>query len=165
MAGENGELRGVGGWLRFFVIVIGVISPLQMVVMTAINLYRDPQVAAAYGDLWPMLQAAEWSIVAAAILGCWFMVWRLVRRRVRKTVWITIAGIWLLVLGTQLADLLAVSLIAAIPFGELAAAMAGGMAKSIGFGVVWTSYFLVSKRVANTYVRNPADEEMAEVFG
>jgi hypothetical protein len=165
MAEENRELRGVEGWLRFFVIVIGVFSPLRMVAMTAVNLYGDPQVAAAYGDLWPMLQAAEWAIVAAAILGCWFMAWRLVRRRVRATVRITIAGIWLLALGTQIADLLMVSLVAAIPLGELAAAMAGDMAKSIGFGLVWTSYFLVSKRVANTYVRNSADEEIAEVFG
>jgi len=162
---DETELRGVGGWLGFFVVVIAIISPLRLLIGAYINLYTDPQVALAYGALWPSIQAAEWSIIGAALLVHAFITWRLLRVQRWSSVRITIVLIWLLAAGVTWIELVAVSMIAQLPLAALADGIVLEMARPFIFCLIWTAYLLRSERVANTYPRHAAAEEVAEVFG
>jgi len=165
METNDGEPRGVGGWLGFFVITIALLGPLRLVVTASISLYGDPQVAAAYGATWPRIQMAEWAIIAGSLLVHWFVAWRLWKVHVWSSVRIALAGIWALAIGGTLLDLLAVSLIAGIPFDALAGATLGPKTvQPFFFCALWTAYFLRSERVANTYARAATGEGVAEVF-
>lgn len=164
MSYTGDDIGGVGGWLAFFVIVIGVLSPLAMVLGNAVDLYGDDQIALAMGSAWTSIQVATWGTVAIGLGLCWFMVYRLMRVERWSTVRITIAGIWLLGIGLNLAQILLLSLLSGIPADQIAVAAAVDIFRGIVFGVVWTSYFLLSKRVANTYRRDPDSEDLAERF-
>lgn len=161
---DGDELRGVGGWLGFFVVVIAILSPLRLLVTGMNNLYGDPAVAAAYGNAWPILEAAEWAIMAIVLAGFWFITWRLLKVHNWRTVRITIAGIWLLAIGSLFIELLAVSLIAGIPVSDVSAGMTADMIQPLIFCTIWTAYFLRSKRVANTYPRHGEADEVAGLF-
>lgn len=162
---DDGELRGIGGWLAFFLVVIGVFSPLRVAGTLWTNLYGDPSVAAAYGAAWPTLELAEWIIAGLTLAGCWFVVWRLYRVRNWTSVRIAIAGIWLLALGTIFVEMVAVAWIAGIPLDQLGAGLVAELVRPIIFCLVWTAYLLKSVRVANTYDRDGLGTgETAEVF-
>lgn len=162
---DETELRGVGGWLGFFVVVIAILSPLRLLISAYINLYADPQVALAYGPLWPRIQAAEWAIIGAALLVHAFIAWRLLKVHRWSSVRITIVLIWLLATGVTWIELVAVSMIAQLPLAALAEGIVVELARPFIFCLVWTAYLLRSKRVANTYPRHAEAEEVAEVFG
>jgi hypothetical protein len=156
---------GVGGWLAFFVLVMAVFTPGAMVVGTAISLYGDASVAAAYGAQWTALQAFEWTLAALIIAGCWYIAWRLNKVQVWQTVRITIAGIWIIAIGSTIADFAGVSLITGLPIADLMQGSGPELARPFVFSTLWTAYFLRSKRVANTYRRDGDPEAVAEVFG
>ena len=158
----NDDLRGVNGWLLFFVIIMTAISPIAVIVLVLRDLYGNPLVASAYGDLWQSIELFEWSHTAVIILACWFVAWRLVFVHNWTTVKITITAIWLIAVGGVLTEMAGVSLISGIPMGELLGASIGPeLFRPIIFCVLWTSYFLKSERVRNTY-RGVEDE--VEVF-
>jgi hypothetical protein len=157
-------IGGVGGWLAFFVIVIGVLTPLAMILGNAADLYGDNQIALAMGSAWNSIQVATWGTVAIGLGLCWFIVYRLMRIERWSTVRITIAGIWLLAIGLNFAQILLLSLLSGIPADQIAVAAAVDIVRGIVFGIVWTSYFLLSKRVANTYRHDPEGEDLAERF-
>jgi hypothetical protein len=153
------ELRGVKGWLLTFVIIMAVISPLAVIGLTIHDLYGDPLVQTAYGNLWSSVESAH-SIVT--ILASWFVAWRLVAVHNWLSVKIAIAGIWLIAVGGVLTEILGVSLITGIGYGDLLGASASpGLFRPLIFCAIWTAYLLKSERVANTY-RDPG--EQAEVF-
>ena len=160
----SGVGAGVGGWLMLLVLALGVFRPLAVAVSVYVNLYADPKVALAYGSVWPAIQLFEWLLNGAMIAGCWYLVWRLNRRQVWRTVQITIAGLWLVALGYQLADMAGVSLIAGVAPERLLPFVVGPIVQSILFCTLWTAYLLRSKRVANTYLRQDGSG-IAEVFG
>ena len=160
----SGVGAGVGGWLMFLVLVLGVFRPLAVLVSIYANLYADPNVALAYGPVWPAIQLFEWLLNAAMIAGCWYLVWRLNRRQVWRTVQLTIAGLWLVSLGYQLLDVAGISLIAGVAAERLIPFVIWPIAQSVIFCLLWTAYLLRSKRVANTYVRH-GETEISEVFG
>jgi hypothetical protein len=160
----SGVGAGVGGWLMFLVLVLGIFRPLAVVVSIYANLYADPKVALAYGPVWPAIQLFEWLLNAAMIAGCWYLVWRLYRIQVWRTVQITIAGLWLVSLIYQLVDLAGISLIAGVAPERLISYVARPIVQSVIFSVLWTAYLLRSKRVANTYLRQ-GEGGIAEVFG
>jgi hypothetical protein len=156
------ELRGVKGWLLTFVIIMAVISPLAVIGLVIRDLYGDPMVQAAYGTLWPSIESFEWTHAIVTILACWFVAWRLVTVHNWLSVRIAIAGIWLIAVGGVLTELLGVSLITGVAFGDLFGASASpGLFRPLIFCGIWTAYLLKSRRVANTY-RDPG--EQAEVF-
>lgn len=158
----NDDLRGLGGWLTFFIIIMIAISPIFGVLSVITSLYGDRTLAAAYGELWGTLQLFEWLHALVLILGCWFIAWRLINVHNRTTVAITLAGIWLIAVGGLLTEFLGVAMITGIPFGDLLAAGIGPqMVRPIVFCALWTSYFMVSRRVRNTYL---SGDEQAEVF-
>jgi len=156
-------VKGVGGWLALFVVVMTLFTPVAMVVTTMKSLYEDPAVAAAFGGLWGIIQIYEWSLAAIVALGCWYIAWRLNYVQTWQTVRITIIGIWLVGVGSLLADFVGISLIGGFPIVALAEEAGVGLVRPFVFGAIWTTYFLQSKRVANTYRRDGAD--VARVFG
>jgi len=164
MSYTGDDIAGVGGWLAFFVIVIGVFTPLGMIGGNAADLYGDPQVALAYGSAWGSIQVVIWGSVAVSLAICWFIVYRLMRVERWSTVQLTIAGIWVLAIAMNGVQLFLLSLLTGISAGELAAFGLVELVRGIVFALVWTSYFLLSKRVANTYRREPEGEDLAERF-
>ena len=162
--GDGDELRGVAGWLGFFVVIMAVLTPLAAVALTAVGLYQDPDVAAAYGADWSSIQLLEWTLAGLTVAGAWFVAYRLTQKQVWSTVRITIAGIWLIGLGSLLVEFAGISLIADIPMSLLFEGVGPEMIRPIIFGVIWTGYFLRSRRVANTYGQDAAGDEAAAVF-
>ena len=64
---ETPELKGVAGWLRLFVIILAVISPIRAVVQTAALLQIDPIVEDQLGSKWTIYEGFTWSLTAATI--------------------------------------------------------------------------------------------------
>ena len=155
--------EGIGGWLAFFMIVMALISPVRALV-DMLGLYADPAIAVGYGESWRVIEIAEWTLFGLVIAGSWYLVWRLSSMRTWKTVRIVVAGIWLLSVGGVLAELVLVTAVTGLPVGSLLQEMGFDAARPILFSAVWTAYFLVSKRVANTYSRHPDEDELANVF-
>jgi hypothetical protein len=153
---------GVGGWLGFFVVALGLFSPGAGLVQM-LGLYSDPTIADAFGSSWTLVQIAEWTLFALSVAACWYLVWRLFNVQTRSTVSVVIAGIWLISVGGVIVEFVIVSLASAIPFSTLLAAGGAETVRPLVFCAIWTAYFLVSKRVANTY-RDEPEEGLAEVF-
>jgi hypothetical protein len=158
----DGELKGVGGWLLTFIIIMAVISPAISALMVYNALYGDPMIAFAYGENWPTVQSFEWSLLAVGAVVGWLVAWRLYAVRNWRSVQLAIAGIWIASLGTNLMEIWGVAWITGIPLGMLLAA-SGPMVliRPFIFGIVWTAYLLKSVRVRNTY---RGVEEDVQVF-
>ena len=161
---DDRTLVGVGGWLAFFVISLAVLTPLAMIGGTAANLYGDSAIAAAYGDRWTALQIFEWALSLLIIALAWYMAWRLMKVEVWQTVRIVIAGIWLLGIGSVILETLGVWLIGGLSLDLALGAIGPELIRPFIYGAIWTTYFLRSRRVANTYLRNADPNEIAEVF-
>src|SRR5688500_10287490 len=162
----NGYIEGptgVGGWLGFFVVALGLISPGAGLVQM-LSLYSDPAIAPAFGTSWPAVQIAEWILFALSVAACWYLVWRLLNVQTRRTVHVVIAGIWLITIGGTIADSIVVALGSGLPIGDVVAFGGLEMVRPIIFCMIWTAYFLVSRRVANTYQDDPVGDPLAEVF-
>jgi hypothetical protein len=164
MAEEREGPVGIGGWLLFFLIALGVITP-GTVLISFLSVYADPSIAAAYGDKWPSLQIAEWVFIATFCAGAWFLVWRLVNVRRWSTVRLVIPSLWVLAVGGLFAESALISWIAKIPFETMMGGITAEDIRPFVFCTVWTLYFNISKRVRNTYPERGGEEEMAEVFG
>lgn len=163
MAYRDGP-RGIGGWLAFFLVTLGVFAPLR-IAFTAYGLFSDPRIAQAYGDRWPMLATVEIILILLNLAALAFLLWRFFMRRTWQSVRIGIAGIWLVPIVVTILETLAVTLIGGIPAGALLGQMMPDMAQMLIYSTVWTAYLLRSVRVANTYPReDEAGEGLAEVF-
>ena len=73
------------------------------------------------------------------------------------------AGLWLLGPVLGLVDVLVVLAAGIEPTG-LINAMAVPMVQTVVYAGIWTAYLLRSDRVANTYLRNNDEAELAAVF-
>jgi len=164
MSDTRADLVGVGGWLAFLVIVLSVFTPFGLIVGPLLDLYADPEVALFYAPVWVTLQTVIWVTAFAGVALCYFLVYRLNRVENWTTVRLTIAGLWIIGVGTNAVHLAAVSLLADIPLDLLLAEGAVPFLRAIIFAIVWTSYLLLSRRVANTYRRGASSEELAGRF-
>ncbi len=144
----------MGGWLGLFMFAIAVASPLQVVISGYQNLYADPLCPGRLRRGLGTLVIGEWILMA--LDHCRLLVHRLAadagralvhrqnhhRRdldpRARRAAARTVAGLG--VPGISMSLLL----------GETAA----DLGQPTVFGIIWTLYFLNSKRVANTYVKD-----------
>ena len=160
---EDRPLAGIGGWLTFFLIVIGVLSPLRIVV-EAVGLANDSATAASFGETWPLVMSAAWLMTAAQLAIFALMFWRLVKVQTWKTVRLVIAGLWIAGLALPLAFNLYLSAIAALPIGFVLELGAFDLIRNSVVSGLWTAYFLRSERVANTYARPGEPDALAEVF-
>jgi len=163
----NGYIEGpsgVGGWLGFFAVALGVFSPAAGLIQM-LGLYSDPTIASAFGTAWPLFQVAEWTLFALSVAGCWYLVWRLFYVQTRRTVHAVIGGIWLISVGGTIVDFAVVALGTGLPFATLIGSGIMEMVRPLVFCAIWTAYFLNSTRVANTYREGTEDSALAEVFG
>lgn len=145
------NLRGVGGWLAFFLVTLGVINPLVLG-YSAYQLVGDPDIAATFGDLWPTLRNAELGLTAVIIAICWFACWRFLKVFNWTTVRIGIASLWAIAPLAVFAEAFLVSRITGLDYGTVMAEAGGPeMIRPFVYATVWTIYLLRSQRVRNTY--------------
>ena len=165
MATRDPNLVGVGGWLLFFVIVLAVLSPLRLVVETAMLLAEEAELAAVFGESFDSVVRFEWALAALIIGVFWFLAWRLVKVHVWRSVQLTIAGIWLMGPVAGLAEVALIAAMVEVPAGDLSAGIGVALLQPTVFCIVWTAYLLKSERVANTYLKPGHVRDVGEVFG
>ena len=161
LAGQN-DPRGVEGWLAVFLILLALVAPAMWLYRLVTGLNNSPNIAFALGDRWLLLQALEWGLTIACVLGCWFIAYRLFYVRVRRSVVIAIAGIWMINLGGFVGEAMILLGMTGTPLQDFLDN--GGTTqffRPMVFNLIWTAYLLKSRRVQNTY---PAGEERAGVF-
>ncbi|HZF96070.1 MAG TPA: DUF2569 family protein [Allosphingosinicella sp.] len=161
MSYSDHELRGVGGWLAFLVIVLAVLTPLRTIVDT-VQIYLDPTMLEVFGERLGLVQGLEVALSAAGIALAWYLAWRLNSVHSRKTIRIVIPGLWILSLGALGLELLVLSVVGGLPVGLMTEAVAPEILRGAVFSGIWTAYLLKSVRVENTYAE--PDAEVAEVF-
>jgi len=162
MLADQNDPRGVQGWLAVFLILLGLAAPAIWLYRLVRGMNNSPNTALALGDRWPLLQALEWGLTIACVLGCWFIVYRLFYVRIRRSVVIAIAGIWVVNLGGFLCEAMILLGMTGTPLqGFLDNGGTGQFFRPIVFNLVWAAYLLKSRRVQNTY---PAGGARAEVF-
>jgi hypothetical protein len=155
--------RGVGGWLAFFLITLGVVTPALTLYSVWLTL-SDPAIASAFGPSWPAFRASE-TILAAAVLGiCWFTCWRFLTRFNWQTVRIGMVALGLLALLSVIVEPLVLATLTGIPLGMIMGAAGAELIRPIVYSTVWSLYLLRSRRVANTYGGAGSTQELGEVF-
>ena len=164
MAYDERALRGVGGWLAFFILTLTVFGPLRSAATTARNLYGDASVAAFYGAQWPLLQGVEWTLAATAAGASIYLGWRMYAVHAWRSVRLTIIGLWTIAPVVLLLDIAAVSLISGIEIDKLIGDLRGELVRTAAYAAIWTAYLLRSRRVADTYPRHPGGDALTEVF-
>ena len=143
------DLRGIGGWLLFFVIVLMLVGPA----FAGLSIMTELQAAAAEEPEWATSIDYE-----DAVMGAWF-VWGLttflaaiaglllIFRRKPSSVWAAISILW--IIGPILNSLM---LLDVYSVGEsITAELWVSMVQSLIPAGIWTAYLLLSDRVANTY--------------
>jgi hypothetical protein len=161
MSYSDDDLRGVGGWLAFLIIVLAVFTPLRTVV-SVLQLFGDADLVEVLGDRWRLVMGLEIALGTVAVLGAWYLAWRLNSVHSWKTIRIVIPGLWLLALGTLFVELVLLSLAAGLPLAVIAEAVAIDIVRAFIFSGVWSAYLLKSVRVRNTYAE--PEEAVSEVF-
>lgn len=159
---DDRPLAGIGGWLTFFLVTNGIVSPFAVLAGLA-GLYSDPEIARSFGDAWPAIQGLEWLITALTLGLIGFLVWLLLKVRIWQSIRIVIALIWIVAIGIPLFEVVAVGMISGVSFGDLLAANTSQFVRGPIYSIIWTAYFLRSERVANTYPKE-VEREVAEVF-
>jgi hypothetical protein len=155
--------EGIGGWLALLCVTIGAAWP-SAVLAGLIPLYSDPGLPFPVEERWAAVVAMEWTLAIGSVLGCWYLLWRLLARRVWSTVRSTIAAMWILAVAMPVLEPLLFSLITDRP---MPAALADG---SLSFIVqllaatFWSIYLRNARRVANTYRRPGALPDLGKVF-
>lgn len=162
MSYESGP-EGVGGWLVFFLVTLGIFTPLGLIVGTAAT-FADPTVAAAYGSIYGTLVAAEWAFVAFVVALCWIACFMFLRVFRPVTKWVGIGILWTIALASVLGEPVLVSAIAGIDLQLILQEMGAQLIRPFFYAGIWTAYLLISKRVANTYSGIPHADDAGEVF-
>ena len=160
---EMGGPVGVGGWMYLFLVGFAVVSPLTLLFGTYVNLYSDALVADLLGDNWLIYQIFEWLLVAVSIATIAYITWRLFNLQNPATVRQTIIAIPTLSLGILFADAIVFCFLANFSLGLLLSEMTVDIVRGFIYCGIWCSYFMVSKRVNNTY-HTTHEEELGDVF-
>jgi hypothetical protein len=161
MAYGDGD-RGVGGWLAFFLVTLGIFTPGASIILTLISL-RDPEVASA-SAIYPSLVPASIAMTVALTAACWFACWRFLKVFNRQTVRIGIATLVFVGAMAVVIEPLVISAVMGLDFGTVVALNGAEGFRPVVYCTVWTLYLLLSKRVQNTYSGTGSEEEMSEVF-
>jgi hypothetical protein len=148
---KDGSDRGVGGWLAFFLVTLGIVTPLFMIV-SVVGKITDPGTASLRPDLYRSLVIADIAGTAVAAGLCWFAAWRFLKVHNWTTVRIGIAVLWLLVPINGLVLPLTFSNVTGMPVGLLLqAGWVHLFLRPIAYAAVSTAYLLMSQRVRATY--------------
>lgn len=163
MANDNGELHGIGGWLAFFLVTFGLVTPVATF-LSVVALVGDTQVAANFGPAWDQLVVLEWGIVGVTVAATWFAVWQFFTVHHWRTVRLAVGVLWLLAALALVVEPLGVSLLTGATFGDVFSGAATEFVRPLIYSSLWTAYLLKSERVANTYPPTDTDHEVVEVF-
>lgn len=158
MAYDDRALRGVGGWLAFFIVTLAIISPLRgLVDLWSLFTVGIPP---ALADRWPLFRAVGVAEVLVSIGIGWFLAYRLVAVQNRSTLSIVIAGLWISSLAVNPLFFAATAFLLKLPVDRMIAAGGLGLLQGVGYSLIWTLYLQHSRRVANTY----AEDDVGVVF-
>lgn len=160
---EAAELRGVGGWLRLFVIILTVISPIRMVIQTESMLRLAPAVEAQMGSEWALYVGFTWLLVTVMIAAFYYFAYRLIWVQNRATVRIVIRGLWIVTAGGLALDFLVSGILWPEALLQFESEYVVGVVQTLIFPTVWSLYLVKSQRVANTYVDDESDAQ--QIFG
>jgi hypothetical protein len=163
MANNDSELRGIGGWLAFFLVTLGIVTPVSSLASVAV-LSADSDVAASYGELWDRLLIFEWAIAGVAAAAGWVTVWLFFNARRWATIRLAVAVLWGLAALGLVGEPLVVSLLGGIAFGDIFAEAPADFVRPLVYSSIWTAYLLKSERVANTYPRDGSVHEVVAAF-
>lgn len=152
-ASDTRQLRGVGGWLLFFLLTFAVFTPIR----TGIEVFVELGNAGADPDA----AAGAWLWLGAYLIFTWAITAWFVLVRRWSSVLLMIAVMWL-------ETLFGIASLVFLPAYEGApadGALIGFQAvTAFVYPTIWTAYLLKSVRVANTYPRRPGDEDLPQVF-
>ena len=139
------QLRGIGGWLFFFLLTFAVFTPLRATVEALVEIR---------GSADPDVVTATWILLGAYLVFTWAVTAWFVLVRKPSSVWLVIVVMWVEALGG-----------AALLILDGAADFAAmGAVTAFVYPGVWTAYLLKSQRVANTYRRGPSVDDAEETF-
>ena len=147
------ELKGVGGWLAFFIIALCVIGPMMAISSTfvAFQSFETSTPGAASLESWQNYKQYTWVVIAFSITLRVIAGFMLASNFKRISVRFTIAVLWI----TPLIAAIGSYIVALVTFGAEAASdntdSIIDMAKGLAAAAVWTAYLLKSVRVKNTY--------------
>lgn len=160
MAYNDRALRGIGGWLAFFILTLAVFGPLSNAAAIW-GLYAAPA-PPGMADRWPLFRAvsAGEAVLSSAIVL--FVAWRLYARHNPASVRIAVVGLWVPTLVIAPVSLLLVSAVLRVPLSTVLASGGLALIRPVVYSVIWTLYLLNSRRVANTYTAEP--DELEAVF-
>lgn len=161
---DSSELKGVGGWLGLFVVILAIISPVRIVIETYNILQTDPAIAPQLGIRWQIYKIFTWSLSLATIVAMLYFAYRLVRIHNRSTVPLVIKGLWFVAIVPIVLDFIVAAILWPDGIVEgLDATYFVPIFQSLVFSTIWSLYLAKSRRVANTYVDDHTDA--ARIFG
>lgn len=163
MSETRTDRQGVAGWLLLFVLTLAVVSPLRLATSVYTDLYEYGATGDFFGEAWGTIQAFEWGLVAARVAILWYVTFRLFVGQTWSTVLLTVGAIWLVGPVGVLVETAGVGMISGTPLGAMFGHQVGAFVQTLFYCTIWTSYLLLSKRVANTYRRRAAPE-VGKVF-
>lgn len=157
------ELKGVGGWLTFFIFILGIVSPTRMMLNAAYTIHDVRAAEQILGAGTATYITFFWCVVLLSVAVSLTLALLLLGRHRWSTVRIAIGGLWCLALLPTAADVIASMIlfpgIAALGMPEILFSVG----KSAISATLWTCYLLMSKRVANTYLKDVSETE--RIFG
>lgn len=160
---DSTELQGIGGWLAFLIVILGLVTPLRIILMATVSNKEIMEVADLLGSGSETYVTFNWVVCALSALVSIAVAIRLANVHRWSSVKICIAGLWGMAVLPGLSDLA----MSAILFPKLAGGALPDVALGIGqssiSATLWTAYLLRSKRVANTYIRDLSDTQ--RIFG
>ncbi|WP_439567976.1 DUF2569 family protein [Sphingopyxis sp.] len=160
---ETPELKGVAGWLRLFVIILAVISPIRAILQTATLLQIDPAIEAQLGREWAIYEGFTWFLTAATVAATFYFAYRLIWVQNRSTVRLVIRGLWIVTVGALALDFIVAGALWPEDIAQINAEYVKGVFQSLVFATIWSLYLAKSRRVANTCVDD--EHEAQRIFG
>lgn len=163
---RDSQIEGIGGWLAFFLVTLGLVTPISVLVTTGLTTGAD-DVAPEFLSVWPRVVAMEWALAAITALACWFALYRFLRVRNWQTVRIGVGTLILITFIAVIVEPLLTAAMLGVPLGQVFQAAGTAIVRPLVYCGLWSAYLLNSKRVANTYRLAPlADdtEALSEVF-
>lgn len=161
------ELKGVGGWLAFLVISMGILSPLR----TLGGYYRDVILTERANSLSgiPVWETYKWVVLALVVVSAVLFLlaaYRLWKQPVWRSVRFAIMAMWLACTGMDVIGMMVLYFVFGADFAKMVWYDGMGQVfQGMIYPAIWTIYLLKSKRVRNTYRKVTDMEELAQTFG
>lgn len=154
LAGSRPDLRGIGGWLVFFIITLTVINPLTVLGGTASNIREAERL---YPNLisfvpWQNYKMVSWVVVLVAVGSFLWCGWILWKQHISSSVRAAITCIWVVPIMLIVCDIVAADYFLQVgPSEMLNKETLFSLIRGFSYATVWTLYLKLSRRVKNTY--------------